>query len=101
MSIGGDFCDEGTFAECNVMCERSHWDQTDGKGFSIFNPSVAMAYDRLKHVIRLKFRQSHFVPRAYLYSEEFYNVAWHVRVGDITLHADNTVMFENIAAQVG
>lgn len=83
------------------MCERSHWDQTDGKGLSIFKPSVAMAYDRLKHVMRLKFRRSNFVPQVYLYSEEFYNLAWHVRVGDITLHADNIVMFQNIAAQVG
>ena len=99
--IIGNFCDKGTFAESNVMYERSHWDQTDGKGFSIFYPNIAMAYGRLKHIMRLKFRQSHFVPHAYLYSEDFYNVAWHVSVGHITLHADNSVMFENIAAQVG
>ena len=100
VNVAGDFCNETTFTECNMVCERSYFHQSGAEGFSIFHPSVAMAYDRLKHVMRVKFRQSTFVPNVYLYSEEFYNVAWHVRVGDINPHADNPGLFQGILVLV-
>ena len=96
VNVAGDFCNETTFTECNVVCERSYFHQSGAEGFSIFHPSVAMAYDRLKHVMHVKFRQSTFEPKTYLYSEDFYNVAWHVRVGDINLYADNPGLFQGI-----
>jgi hypothetical protein len=59
------------------------------------------AFDHLKHVMRTKFRHSRWRPERYIFADDQYNVAWHIRTGDISLHRGEAFFFKRVFEQVG
>lgn len=56
------------------------------------------AYHKVKNIMRCKFLNTKYRPRSdeVVFEKGFYNVAWHIRVGDIARHANDSTYFQVI-----
>jgi hypothetical protein len=54
----------------------------------------------MKDVMRWKFQHTLYKPNVYIFTPDAYNVAWHIRTGDIQLHAGDVGWFRRVHAQV-
>ena len=82
-----------------MLCKRSHYLLNGSKRLSLYN--VSMAYEKIKHIMRIKFRTATFQPATFLFEDDFYNVAWHIRVGDISPYWGYYDYFKQLIELVG
>lgn len=82
---------------CNLLCIHHSYDTCDGICFEHW-PYVM---ELTKWVMRFKFMHSTYRPeRPLVFKPQHYNVAWHIRTGDVMLHWKRTEYFKHIAQQV-
>jgi len=62
---------------------------------------TGLHFDAVKWIFRAKFMRSRYVPKSeLLYHVTDYNIAWHIRVGDIELHKSDETFFQSILSQI-
>lgn len=90
-------CQHLTKENCNILCEHTSYDTCDGICFEHW-PYIM---EKTKWIMRYKFLHSTYQPSGPLvFHRQHYNVAWHIRVGDINLQLGKVDYFLHIAAQL-
>jgi hypothetical protein len=90
--------------ECNtltVVMEKQCEGKSGKVGYCFEGlESVSGAYESVKWILRHKYASSPYRPPFFLLTNETYNVVWHLRVGDVNLHAGEREYFFTIWDQV-
>lgn len=92
---------DSTRGRCHVLVEGRDWMCEGPDGVVGFCQSYKKGgFEAVKSVLRWKFSHSRYRPGTYLFDPAEYNVAWHLRTGDITLLQGNRTYFEHLWRQI-